>query len=217
MGDIFAKAIQVSLVKFCWVVRGGSLPNGRYLFWPKNQYRKWCTARFNKATASITKSSAGWDGLLEVIEVPSTGQLDPSGVQGASEGANDNAPNGDPALDPDAGDATPTPLDGKFSKVVATLQLLYAVPLVDAGGTVVQLDLPAFTDDFLAAVGDATSIKDLSRELQHILADHLQENENKSRDFLLRSVNMPVFNHALLSYFLGATFATPTHSKTLNP
>ncbi len=48
-----------------------------------------------------------------------------------------------------------------------------------------------------------------------ILDADIQESESKSRDFLLRSVDPPSINHALMSYFIGGCFPTNRFSKNL--
>ena len=111
--------------------------------------------------------------------------------------------------------ASPTVLKGKFSKLVAMIHLLFAVPVLDAAGNVVQLDPPTLTEDFLAAVEECSSTKELSREMMKILDANIQESEGKSRDFLLRSVDPPSINHALMSYFIGGCFPSSGFSKNL--
>ena len=121
---------------------------------------------------------------------------------------------GGSAPDPDTV-TSPTPLNGKFSKLVAMIHLLFAVPILDAGGNVIQLDPPTLSEDFLAAVEECTSTKELSREMIKILDANIQESEGKSRDFLLRSVDPPSINHALMFYFIGRCFPTNCFFKEL--
>ena len=48
-----------------------------------------------------------------------------------------------------------------------------------------------------------------------VLEENLLETEGKSRDFLLRSVDPPAVNHALLRYFIGGCFPSLSFSKNL--
>ena len=110
-------------------------------------------------------------------------------------------------------DDTPPSLNGKFSKFVATVQLLFAVPILDAAGTVIQLDPPTLTEDFLAAIDESSSIKELTREMMRIMYSKVQETEGKSIDFLLRSADPPAINHALMGYSIGSSFHSIGFSK----
>ena len=97
---------------------------------------------------------------------------------------------GGPAPGPDAVISL-TPLNGKFSKLVAMIHLIFTVPILDAGGNVVQLDPPTLSEVFLAAVEECTS--ELSREMIKMLDANIQESEGKSRYFLLSNVD-PFFH-----------------------
>ncbi len=63
------------------------------------------------------------------------------------------------------------------------IRLLFAVPILDAANNVIQLDPPTITEDFMAAVEESSSIKELSRVMIKILDANLPETEGKSRDF----------------------------------
>ena len=80
---------------------------------------------------------------------------------------------------------------------------------------VIQLDPPTLTEELLAAVAECSSTKELSREMMKILDANLQENEGKSRDLLLRIVDPPSINYALMSYFIGGCFPSNSFSKNL--
>ena len=63
----------------------------------------------------------------------------------------------------------------QFSKFVTKDKLLVPVPVLDATGNMLQLDPPTLTEDFVAAVENVGSIKELSRELMRVLEENLLE------------------------------------------
>ena len=56
---------------------------------------------------------------------------------------------------------------------MAVVQLLFTVLVLDAGGNVLQLDPPVLSEDFLAAVDNASFIKYLIWDLMKVMEENL--------------------------------------------
>ena len=103
-----------------------------------------------------------------------------------------------PAIDPPPStDKVSVP--EKFAKFISLVKVLFAVPTFDAVGDVIDLNPATLSQDLKDSLETSSSVKDLSRSIINIITHLLTSGVKQSRDFIFKTFDPPLINHALIS------------------
>ena len=101
----------------------------------------------------------------------------------------------------------------KFEPFLHMLDVLLAVPTLNAADELLELDAPHLTADLTEFVRTASSNKVLSRMLTNALHARVNGRDGNSRDYILHSADLPVIGQATTTYLLSSQFASPRSSS----